>query len=83
MADKKKPRTAGTGTASNTAFDSCNHIKSDPLIGWFNLTKPSRNHLQKRGWQRDKQQGQIDANMAGQLALLAVIVILFASGVTP
>ena len=25
MTDKKKPRTAGTGTASNTAFTSCNH----------------------------------------------------------
>lgn len=52
MVDKKKPHTAGAGTASNTAFDSHNHTKHDPLIGWFNLAKPSRNRQQKRSWKR-------------------------------
>ena len=52
MNNKIKPHTAGTGTASKTAFDSCNHTKTDPLIGWFNLAKPSRNRQPKRGWQR-------------------------------
>lgn len=32
--------------------DSRNHTGTDPLIGWFNLAKPSRNRQQKRGWQR-------------------------------
>ena len=32
--------------------DSRNHTESDPLIGWFNPAKPSRNRQQKRGWQR-------------------------------
>ena len=32
--------------------DSHNHTGTDPLIGWFNVAKPSRNRQQKRGWQR-------------------------------
>ena len=80
MVDKKKPHTAGTGTASNTAFDSRNHTGSDPLIGWFNLAKPSRNRQQKRGWKRN-QRGQIDYALAGQLALLLVSLALIVAGV--
>lgn len=51
--------------------DSRNHTGSDPLIGWFNLAKPSRKRQQKRGWKRN-QRGQIDYVLAGQLALLLV-----------
>ena len=65
MANNKKAARAGTPTASNTALDSCNHIKFDQLTGWFNPAKL---------------QVKIDAYMAGQLALLAVIALLFASG---
>lgn len=54
MADKKKPHTAGTGTASKHTFDSRNHTGVDPLLGWNNLAKPSRNRQQKRGWQRGR-----------------------------
>lgn len=82
MADKKKPHTAGTGTASKTTFDSRNTTAIDPLQGWFDLAKPSRNRQQKRSWRRGKQRGRIDACLAGQLALLAVIALLFACGVT-
>ena len=32
--------------------DSRNHTAPDPLTGWFNLAKPSRNRQQKLGWQR-------------------------------
>lgn len=32
--------------------DSRNSTGSDPLLGRFNLAKPSRNRQQKRGWQR-------------------------------
>ena len=54
MTDKKKPHTASTGTASKTTFDSRNNTGTDPLIGWFNLAKPSRNRQQKRGWQKGR-----------------------------
>jgi len=52
MTDKKKPHTAGTGTASKTTFNIRHSTGNDPLLGWFNLAKPSRNRQQKRGWQR-------------------------------
>lgn len=54
MTIKKKAARAGTRTASSSAIDSHNHTGTDPLIGWFNLAKPSRNRQQKRGWQRGR-----------------------------
>lgn len=78
MTIKTKSRGAGTRTASNTAFNSRNHTAStDPLIGWHNLAKPARARQQKRG----KQRGRIDAYLAGQLAVLAVLVLLIVGGV--
>lgn len=61
--------------------DSHNHTGSDPLIGWFNLAKPSRDRQQKRSWKRSKQRGRIDAFLAAQLALLIVLVVLIIGGV--
>ncbi len=85
MTDKKKPHTAGTGTASKTTFDSCNSTKSDPLLGWHSLganVKQSRNERQqKRAWKRNSR-GRIDPALAAQLALLAVVVLLFVGGVS-
>ena len=81
MTDKKKPHTAGTGTASKTAFDSRHSNGSDPLLGWFNLAKPSRNRQQKRSWKLGKQRGRMNAYLAGQLALLGLIALLLVSGV--
>lgn len=53
---KKKPHTAGTGTASKTTSDACNHTGNDPLVGWFGLgsgVKPSRlERKTKRTWKR-------------------------------
>ena len=80
MTDKKKPHTAGTGTASNTAFTERHSTVSDPLQGWFNLAKPSRNRQQKRSWKRGKQQGRIDPFLLAELALMAVIVLLIVGG---
>ena len=80
MTDKKKPHTAGTGTASNNAFDKANSTAPDPLQGWFNLAKPSRYRQQKRSWKRGKQQGRIDPFLLAELALMAVIVLLIAGG---
>lgn len=54
MVDKKKPHTAGTGTASKTTFDKRNHTGADPLLGWHELAKPSRNRQQKSGWKRGR-----------------------------
>ena len=60
--------------------DSHNHTGTDPLIGWFNIAKPSRSRQQKRGWKRN-QRGQIDYALAGQLTLLLVILALILVGV--
>jgi hypothetical protein len=54
MTEKKKPHTAGTGTASKTTFDSRHSTGNDPLLSWFNLAKPSRDRLQKRSWKRGR-----------------------------
>ena len=46
-----------------------------PDAGW--MFKPSRNERrQKRGWHR-KSRGRINAYLAGQLALLVVIALLY------
>ena len=81
MTIKKKAAWAGTRTASNTAFDSRNHTAPDPLMGWFELAKPSRNRQQKRGWKRN-QRGAIDYALTGQLAFLVVGLVLILVGVT-
>jgi hypothetical protein len=49
-----KPRNGGNraGQKATTKTDTPDHTATDPLIGWFNLAKPSRNRQQKRGWQR-------------------------------
>ncbi|MBL0353845.1 MAG: hypothetical protein IPP03_14760 [Dechloromonas sp.] len=75
MTDKKKPHTAGTGTASKTTFDSRNHTKTDPLTGWLNLAKPSRDRQQKRTWKRNSR-GRIDPTMAADIVLLAIAALL-------
>lgn len=82
MSENKKAATAGTGTASNTAFTERNSTAPDPLKGWFDLAKPSRNRQPRRSWKRGNQRGRIDTGLAAQLALLAVICILFVRGVT-
>ena len=85
MTNNKKAARAGTPTTSNTAFNASNHTAIrqsigttiDPLTGWFSLAKPSRNRQPKRG----KQRGRIEPCLAGQLVLLAVIVLLLVGGV--
>lgn len=51
MTKNNKGRAPGKDATPKTA-DSRNHTGTDPLIGWINLAKPSRNRQQKRGWQR-------------------------------
>jgi hypothetical protein len=75
MADKKKPHTAGTGTASKTTLDNRHSTGSDPLLGWFNLAKPSRDRQQKRSWKRNAR-GRIDRVMAADIVLLAIAALL-------
>jgi len=53
MTKNKKGRNGGDRPTPKTT-DSRNHTGTDPLIGWFNLAKPSRNRQQKRGWQRGR-----------------------------
>ena len=80
MTAKGKAGQVATRPASNTAFTERHSTVSDPLQGWFNLAKPSRNRQQKRNWKRGKQQGRIDPFLLAELALMAVIVLLIAGG---
>ena len=82
MTKNNKGRSGGDRPTPKTS-DTRNHTGTDPLIGWFSLAKPSRNRQQKRGWKRGNQRGRMDASLAGQLALLAVIVLLLVGGVMP
>lgn len=79
--DNKKAARLGTGTASNNTIDKPHSTKADPLLGWFNLAKPSRAPQPKKSWKRGKQRGRIDAFLAAQLALLIVLVVLTVGGV--
>lgn len=51
MTKNNKGRAPGKDATQSTS-NSHNHTALDPLIGWFNLAKPSRNRQQKRGWQK-------------------------------
>ena len=76
MADKKKAaQVAGTSTASKTTFDSRHSTGSDPLLGWFNLAKPSRDRQQKRSWERNNR-GRIDPTITADIVLLAIAALL-------
>ena len=84
MTDKKKPHTAGTGTASKTTFDSGNSTKSDPLLVWHSLGasfKQSRNERQQKRARKRNSRGRIDPALAAQLGLMAVAFLLFVGGV--
>jgi hypothetical protein len=82
MTDNKKPHTAGTGTASKTAFNDP-HSTKDPLTGWYSLgpiVKPSRNdRTPKRGWKRNSR-GRIDPLLAVHIGLLALAALLIVGG---
>jgi len=51
MSKNNKGRNGGDRPTPKTT-DSRNHTGTYPLIGWFNLAKPSRSRQQKRSWQR-------------------------------
>ena len=81
MTAHKKGRTGGDRATQKTA-NSQYHTETDRLIGWFNLAKPSRNRQPKRGWQRGKQRGGVDAFLVAHLALFAVLLALIVGGLT-
>lgn len=80
MTANKKAGQVATRTASNTAFTERNSTAPDPLQGWFDLAKPSRERQQKSAWKRSKQRGRIDAYLAAHLALLVAIGLLIVGG---
>jgi hypothetical protein len=53
MTKNNKGRVPVQNPTRKTA-DSRNHTVTDPLMGWFNLVKPSRDRLQKRSWKRGR-----------------------------
>ena len=61
--------------ATPKTTDSRNHTGSDPLIGWFNLAKPSRNRQQKSAWKR-RSRGWINPTMAADIVLLVIVALL-------
>jgi hypothetical protein len=81
--DKKKPHTAGTGTASNNTIDKPHSTKTDPLQGWYSLgagVKPSRTErTQKRGWKRNSR-GMIDPLLALHIALMVLAAMMIVGG---
>lgn len=83
MTDNKKPHTAGTGTASKTAFNDPHSTKTDPLTGWYSLgagVKTSRNdRTPKRGWKRNNR-GRIDPLLAAHIGLLALAALVIVGG---
>ena len=70
---------SSTGTASNNAITDRNHTALDPLKGWFDLAKPSRERQQKKAWKRGKQRGRIDGVLLANV--LIVVVVALALGV--
>jgi len=76
MTDKKKPHSASTGTASNNSFDKRNHTALDPLQGWFDLAKPSRDRQRKKPWKRGNQRGRIDGVLLANILMVVIIVLI-------
>jgi len=54
MTKNNKGRNWRGTSATPKTTDSRNHTGSDPVIGWFNLAKPSRNRQQKKSWNRGR-----------------------------
>ena len=81
MTTKEKARTDANGAGQQGRTSKPDSIPADPLQGWFNLAKPSRDRQPKRSWKRGNQRGRIDAYLAAQLALLIVFVALTVGGV--
>ena len=80
MTTKEKARNGGDRASQQGRTSNRDSIPFEPQQGWFNLAKPSRDRQQKRGWKRNNR-GRIDPALAAQLALLAVIFLLFVGGV--
>lgn len=84
MTTKEKAVKAGILTAIDTAFDKASFNAIDPVKGWYSLAQPAKDRKQKarlKKAQIGKQNGQIDAGLAGQLVFLVVIVLLLVVGV--
>lgn len=81
MTTKTKGRNGANRATQDNQNTERNSTSPDPLFGWFDLAKPSRNRQQKILWKRGNQRGHIDAWMAGHLVMLAVIIMLIVSGV--
>lgn len=52
LAQKEMTRSGASPTGQEKTTSDPNSKPSDPLTGWFNLAKPSRNRQTRRGWQK-------------------------------
>jgi hypothetical protein len=80
MPANEKAEKVATLPASDIAFVEKHSTASDPLKGWFDLAKPTRERQQKSAWKRSKQRGRIDAYLAAHLAMLFTIGLLIVGG---
>ena len=80
MTTKEKARSGGDRASQQGRTSNRDSIPLDPLQGWFNLAKPSRDRQPKRSWKRGNQRGRIDAYLAVHVALLFLLVLLIVGG---
>ena len=52
MPKRDKGRRGAANVGADQTKSETKHTTPDPLVGWFNLAKPSRARQQKRGWQK-------------------------------
>ena len=79
MTDNKKAAQLATGTASKNTASTANHsTPTDPLQGWYDLAKPSRERQQKTAWKRGKQRGDAHALFNALSAFLSVALLALA-----
>lgn len=69
-------RTGANRAGQNNQITDCHSTAQDPLQGWFDLAKPSRDRKPKSAWKR-KQRGDalalVQAFMAGASIMLTAL----------
>lgn len=77
---KEKART-DQGAAHDHPYIERDFAGQDPLTGWFDLAKTSRNRRQKSSRKRNNYRGQVDAYLVALKTLMFVFMRLIVGGV--
>jgi hypothetical protein len=78
MSANKNAAPEANRAALDTAFSDRNSTVTDPLKGWFDLAKPSRDRKPKSAWKRGKQRGDAMALFHALTAFLSFILLALA-----